>query len=89
MKPLKMFFISFFLIVSNFKFILLIPFRANFLQFYLIFKININHFFQKCLKLNASIPVDDNGLKIKNLNGLIEFKNVSFAYPNRKLTVNE
>ncbi|CAF0785116.1 unnamed protein product [Brachionus calyciflorus] len=35
------------------------------------------------LKLQPSIPVDDIGKKIDNLKGTIEFKNVSFAYPNR------
>nr|APD26531.1 ATP-binding cassette transporter subfamily B member 8 protein [Brachionus koreanus] len=36
------------------------------------------------LSLQPSIPVDDVGAKIRNLKGNIEFKNVSFKYPNRE-----
>nr|QUF59443.1 ATP-binding cassette transporter Abcb8 [Brachionus angularis] len=35
------------------------------------------------LKLKPTIPVEDIGFKIENLKGNIEFKNVSFTYPNR------
>lgn len=35
------------------------------------------------MKLKPTIPVDDIGIKIDDLKGVIEFKNVSFSYPNR------
>ena len=37
--------------------------------------------------MNPEIQVDDNGVKLYDLIGQIEFKNVSFVYPNRKETV--
>jgi ATP-binding cassette subfamily B (MDR/TAP) protein 8 len=39
------------------------------------------------LKLQSNIPVDDSGIKLENLNGRIEFKNVSFNYPSRNVVI--
>ena len=39
------------------------------------------------LKLKSEIPIDDVGLKLTNLLGTVEFKNIKFTYPNRKEVV--
>jgi ATP-binding cassette subfamily B (MDR/TAP) protein 8 len=49
-------------------------------------KFNLNLIFVifKFLKLESLIQVDDSGVKLTDLKGHINFKNVSFTYPNRK-----
>ena len=39
------------------------------------------------MKLIPSIPVDDIGKKLDNLQGNISFKNASFSYPTRNEVV--
>jgi ATP-binding cassette subfamily B (MDR/TAP) protein 8 len=39
------------------------------------------------LKLQSTIPIDDVGIKLDDLKGNVEFKNIRFTYPNRKEVV--